>query len=120
MGEIKRIYPEEPEEINESLIETSMDVNMPMFMIGFKDAVSGDKLKDQIAIEIAVNSLLGKCSETYQDMYNEAIKNIKPVFDTEARAKVVATLRGTTDELHRVSELSGEMQIPIRTNISRL
>ena len=46
---------------------------MPMFMIGFKDVVSGDKLKDQIAIEIAVNSLLGKCSETYQDMYNEGL-----------------------------------------------
>ena len=73
MGEIKRIYPEEPWEINESLIETSMDVNMPMFMIGFKDEITGDKLKDQIAVEIVVNSLLGKCSETYQDMYNEGL-----------------------------------------------
>ena len=37
MGEIKRIYPEEPEEINKEKIEAVMDVNNPLFVIAIKD-----------------------------------------------------------------------------------
>ena len=106
MGEIKRIYPEEPEEINKSLIETSMDVNMPMFMIGFKDVVSGDKIKDQIAVEIAVNSLLGKCSDTYQEMYNEGLIMTELEMEYEfSRNYVHLIIAGESKNPKRVEEI---------------
>lgn len=74
MGEIKRIYDEEPDEINRKYTEAAMDVNMPMFMIGYKDSPDkGNLFKRQIASEIAFNSLLGRCSEAYQDMYDEGL-----------------------------------------------
>ena len=73
MSEIKRIYPEEPEQVNEKYKEQIMDVIMPIFMIGFKDNLEGDKLKEQIGIQIIFNSLLGKCSKAYQDMYSQGL-----------------------------------------------
>jgi predicted Zn-dependent peptidase len=73
MGEIKRIYPSEPIEINHKYKEDKMDVNMPIFMIGYKDNLSEDKVKEQIAIEIIFNSLLGKCSKAYQELYTKGL-----------------------------------------------
>ncbi len=73
MGEIKRIYPSEPIEINHKYKEDKMDVNMPIFMIGYKDNLDEDKVKEQIAIEIIFNSLLGKCSKAYQELYTKGL-----------------------------------------------
>ncbi len=73
MGEIKRIYPEEPKEINKKENEAKMGISMPIFMIGFKDNLKEDKVKEQIAIEIISNSLLGKTSELYQELYDEGL-----------------------------------------------
>lgn len=71
--EIVRIYPNEPNEINKRYIETNMEVNMPIFMTGYKDTLSEDKVKEQLAIEIIFNSLLGKCSKAYQEMYTDGL-----------------------------------------------
>lgn len=73
MGEIKRIYPEEPKEINKKENETKMGISMPIFMIGYKDNLKEDKVKEQIAIEIISNSLLGKTSKLYQELYDEGL-----------------------------------------------
>lgn len=73
IGEIKRIYPEEPKEINKKENEVKMGISMPIFMIGYKDNLKEDKVKEQIAIEIISNSLLGKTSKLYQELYNEGL-----------------------------------------------
>ena len=74
LGEIKRIYPAFEEKINKPINEQKMDVNMPLFMIGYKDILKDEnKIKKQIAIEIILNSLIGRSSKTYQNMYNEGI-----------------------------------------------
>ena len=39
-GEIKRIYPEEKEEIVKEKIEQTMDVSQPLFVIGIKDKIA--------------------------------------------------------------------------------
>ena len=67
---IQRIYPDEPKSVNKKIIEESMDVNMPLFMIGFKNNLLDDKLKMAIASDIILNSLTGKCSRLYQELYN--------------------------------------------------
>ncbi len=74
LGNIERLYPQEPLEINHNFKEIKMDVNMPLFMIGYKDNLKDeDKIKKQIATEIIFNSLLGKCSKAYQNMYSEGL-----------------------------------------------
>lgn len=73
MGEIKRIYPEEPKEINKKENEANMGISMPIFMIGYKDNLEEDKVKEHIAIEIIANSLLGKTSKMYQELYDAGL-----------------------------------------------
>ena len=73
MEEIKRIYPTEPKGINKKEKEANMGINMPIFMIGYKDELEEDKVKEDLAIQIIFNSLLGKSSKVYQELYNEGL-----------------------------------------------
>ena len=75
-GEIKRINPTEEEPIVESRIEDKFEVSMPLYTIGIKDKLETDKrklVKKDLAIEILLNIILGKSSETYQKLYKEGI-----------------------------------------------
>ena len=75
-GEIKRINPTEEESIVESRIEDKFEVSMPLYTIGIKDKLETDKrklVKKDLAIEILLNIILGKSSETYQKLYKEGI-----------------------------------------------
>lgn len=73
MEEIKRIYPEEPKGINMKEKEVNMGNNMPAFMIGYKDELDEDKVKVDLASQIIFNSLLGKASKLFQELYNEGL-----------------------------------------------
>ena len=84
-GEIKRIYPEEPEDIVKEKIEQRMDVSEPLFTIGIKDKVASEKekVKKHLAIEILLNMIIGKSSKLYQDLYNKGIMFVAPGTDYE-------------------------------------
>ena len=71
-GEIKRIYPEEPESIVKEKIEQNMEVSIPLFTIGIKDTSKEDngKVKKHIAIEILLNMIIGKSSKLYKELYD--------------------------------------------------
>ena len=74
MAEIKRIYPEYEPTINKKFIEKKMNVNMPLFMIGYRDfLIDENKIKKDIAIRIIFNCILGKCSNNYQELYNSGL-----------------------------------------------
>lgn len=69
-GEIKRIYPQEPENIVAPEKTVTMEVNMPMFTIGFKAKPEQEKMvAKHIAVEIILYMLLGKSSDAYQKLY---------------------------------------------------
>ena len=73
-NQIKRIYPEEKQEINKKYVEKQMEVSLPLFMIGFKDQLKGryhEVVKRHIAIEIILNMLVGKSSNLYSNLYKE-------------------------------------------------
>ncbi len=84
-GEIKRIYPEEQQEIVEKEKKVTMDVINPIFAIGFKDKVANqeDLVKKHIAIEIILYMLLGKSSETYKKLYEQGDIMSQPDLDYE-------------------------------------
>lgn len=74
MPEIKRIYPPYENKINQKYKEQKMDVNIPIFMTGYRDILEQEsKVKKQIAIVIILNSLLGESSKVYQEMYEEGL-----------------------------------------------
>lgn len=88
-GEIRRIYPEEPEEIVEKEKTVQMEVSMPLFVIGIKDTIESKKcssdaiVKKHIAIEILLNMLIGKSSKLYKELYEEDLITSEPYLEYE-------------------------------------
>ena len=89
IGEIKRIREEESENIVKKEIEQTMEVSMPLFVIGIKDTScikNEDKecvLKKHIAIEILLNMLIGKSSKKYKNLYEQGLIMSEPYFEYE-------------------------------------
>jgi len=85
-AEIKRIYEEEPEEIVEKRIEKTMEVSMPLFVIGIKDKILGKNqniVKKHIAIEILLNMIVGKSSNLYKELYENELLIAEPFLEYE-------------------------------------
>ena len=89
-GEIKRIYPDEPENIVQEKIEQKLEVSQPVYAIGIKDKVincSSDNVneivKKHIAIEILLNLIIGRSSELYKKLYENKDLIILPDFEYE-------------------------------------
>lgn len=81
-GEIKRVYPEEPEEIVQEKIEQKLEVSQPLYTIGIKDSGKTDA-KKHIAMEILLNLIIGRSSNLYKELYNEGIIYAQPSLDYE-------------------------------------
>ncbi len=82
-SEIKRIYPTEPEEINQKVITENMEVSIPLFVIGYKMPEEAEQTEERkiikhIAIEILLNILIGKSSELYQKLYEKGLLLSEP------------------------------------------
>ncbi len=79
MGEIKRIYPEEPKNVREKCVREKMEVSQPLLNLGFKDPNVGftgrELFKKELASELLLEMLFGKASETYTRLYEEGLIN---------------------------------------------
>ena len=83
-GERKRIYQEEPANIVEKRKEQTMEVSMPLFVVGIKDKLEKENIvKKHIAIEILLNMLIGKSSDLYKDLYQEELLISEPFLEYE-------------------------------------
>ncbi len=88
-GEIKRIYPEEPENIVQDKIEQKLEVSMPLFCIGIKDkkekdvANKNEIIKKHIAMEILLNVIIGRSSDLYKSLYQEGVLYAQPSLEYE-------------------------------------
>ena len=88
-GEIKRIYPEEPQEIVKEETTKQMEVSMPIFVIGIKDSLNDKNcnissiVKKHIAIEILLNMLIGKSSKLYKELYESELITGEPYLEYE-------------------------------------
>lgn len=106
--EIKRIYPEEPKEINQKQKKVEMDVNNPLFVIGFKDVVLENKeelVKRHIAIEILLYMLIGKSSELYQKLYKNGLIITQPDLDYEfSKQYAHVTISGQSNNPEKLEE----------------
>lgn len=106
-GEIKRIYPEEAEDIVQEKIEQNMDVSQPLFTIGIKDKVADnkEKVRKHIAIEILLNMIIGKSSKLYKELYDEGLLFSVPSIDYEfSRGYAHILVTGQSPEPEKVYE----------------
>ena len=81
-GEIKRVYPQEPEEIVQEKIEQKLEVSQALYTIGIKDTGKCD-VKKHIAMEILLNLIIGRSSNLYKELYNEGIIYAQPSLEYE-------------------------------------
>ena len=84
-GDIKRIYPEEPETIVKEKVEQKMEISRPLYTIGIKDLPIKKEIivKKHIAIEILLNLILGDSSELYKELYDKSNISSAPDMDYE-------------------------------------
>ena len=106
-GDIKRIYPEEPDTIVKERIEQQMEVSQSLYSIGIKDKVVSEnsKVKRHIAIEILLDLLIGKSSNLYKKLYNDGIIFSVPSMDYEFSDKYAHIIvSGQSNEPEKVYE----------------
>ena len=84
-GEIKRIYPEKEMGINKTYKEDKMEVSLPIFAVGYKDdeGMNEEIVKKHIAIEILLNMIIGKSSDSYKELYEKGCLISEPDLDYE-------------------------------------
>ncbi len=103
-GEIKRVYPEEPEEIVKEKIEQKLEVSQPLYAIGIKDSGTCE-VKKHIAMEILLNLIIGRSSHLYRELYQEGLIYAQPSLEyefTNNYAHVLIT--GQSNEPEKVYE----------------
>lgn len=90
MGEIKRIYPDEPKTIVQKRVEQKLEVSQPLYTIAIKDTEFAGALvnkneivKRHIAIEILLNLLIGRSSRLYKELYDNELIFGQPSIDYE-------------------------------------
>ena len=111
-GEIKRIYPDEPDEIVQGKIEQKLEVSTPLYAIGIKDKINkncngnrNEIVKKHIAMEILLNLLIGRSSNLYKELYNEGIIYGQPSLEYEfTRIYAHILITGQSNEPEKVYE----------------
>jgi predicted Zn-dependent peptidase len=77
LGEIKRIYPEEPQALEKDYVEQELVVSQPVLNIGFKEQDLGYEGEKLFARELATNVVLdvvfGSSSKLYNALYEEGL-----------------------------------------------
>jgi len=83
--EIKRILPQEGNNINADYAEQKLAVSTPIFQMGFRDDtpdVKGlDSLMHEVAVKILLEMIMGRSSELYNRLYGEGLINHTFDFD---------------------------------------
>lgn len=110
LGEIIRLYPEEPETVARPRISREMVVSEPLFNLGFKDpAVTrfrGDALlRRESAAEILLDIIFGPSEPLFNELYEDAL--IDDRFDAGYTAESsygYALIGGATREPERLYE----------------
>ncbi|MBQ8767740.1 MAG: insulinase family protein [Clostridia bacterium] len=80
---IERKFMEEPESVVEKTVIKNLSVSMPIFAIGFKEAIKTPvrSLKESVVSNLLLDIIAGKTSVLYEELLSEGL--INTTFDTE-------------------------------------
>ncbi len=102
-GEIQRFYGDEPASVCRSEVYKTLDVSVPMFMLGYKDpdcGFGGKKLlKKDLELSIISEILFGKTSPIYAELYNNGY--ILGDMDAETACEVAYGYVALSGESHQ-------------------
>lgn len=77
LGEIKRIYPNEPAEIGKDFIKQELVVSQPLLNLGFKErdlGYQGERLfKKELTTNLVLDVVFGSSSKLYNELYEEGL-----------------------------------------------
>ena len=107
---IKKLYPDEPNDISMPYIEKEMAIAMPMFMMGFKDNdvnLNGEQLmKKHIEITLLLRMLFGKGSDIYKKLYDMNLINKSFSYDYTMQCDYgFSALEGESRDPQRVYDI---------------
>lgn len=106
IGEIRRIFPEESTRINREYVEQKLAVATPLFQIGFRDDRLPENgmeiVKQEIAVKLLLELIMGRSSKLYNDLYAEGLINSTFDFDY------------TLEETYAYSVFGGESPDPAK------
>jgi predicted Zn-dependent peptidase len=75
--EVTRVFPVEPREVKEKLVEESMTVSTPLFYMGFKDSdcnlIGEEQVRKDFVTNLILDMLFGSSSVFYNDLYEEGL-----------------------------------------------
>ncbi|MGI5858187.1 MAG: EF-P 5-aminopentanol modification-associated protein YfmH [Tepidanaerobacteraceae bacterium] len=122
--DIKRIYPEEPSTVYKTTHTAHLDVNEPLFLMGFKDADVGYDgsllLKKEVTTGILLEIMLGRSSELYERLYEQGLIDDRFSFGYEGQKDYgFCTIGGETadpEKLHK--ELTESISNTIKKGIN--
>jgi predicted Zn-dependent peptidase len=122
--DIKRIYPEEPSTVYKTTHTAHLDVNEPLFLMGFKDADVGYDgsllLKKEVTTGILLEIMLGRSSELYERLYEQGLIDDRFSFGYEGQKDYgFCTIGGETadpEKLH--NELTESISNTIKKGIN--
>ena len=80
---VERRFMEEPEAVVEKTVVKKLSVSMPIFAIGYKEAIKTPvrSLKESVISNLLLDIIAGKTSALYEELLSEGL--INTVFDTE-------------------------------------
>lgn len=100
--DIKRIYPQEPDNIVKAKIEQTLSISQPRYYLGFKDQPEADgnqRLKQQFVMNMIWRLIAAKSSPIYERLYNQGM--IDDSFGASFQASpqyAFSLIGGETDE----------------------
>lgn len=108
--DIKRIYPDEPDEVNKKVVRDRKEIARPLFLMGYKDNevyIDGyDKLKKDVCINLLLDIIMGNSSNLYSDMYSQGLINTTFGYDyTIEENYAFSNFGGETDEPEKVKDM---------------
>ncbi len=105
-NKITRVYDEEPDTIVDKKALRTMEVSIPIFMIGYKDKIpTGNMVKKYLALDILGEIIMGKSSKLFKRLYDEKLITTSLSFDYEyARTFSHFIIQGASEEPDKVIE----------------
>ena len=91
LGEIIRLYPDEPEAVPRSRVTREMVVSEPLFSLGFKDAAAAGLegealLRREAAMEVLLDMIFGPSEPLFNGLYEDLL--IDDSFDADYTAEL--------------------------------
>lgn len=106
---IKRLYPKEPEEVVQKIIEDTRQIAMPMFLMGYKDnevfLEGRERVKKEICINLLLEIIMGRSSKLYNEMYNQGLIDNSFTYEyTSEECYAFSNFGGQTKYPHKVKD----------------